>query len=99
MLFESNADKTLDRVRGTYATRGGEYGDTWRDAQLLAMKAVARRLGLSIPDSAFRPLAAACLVDVKYQRLQGGYKDDSIIDGIAYAANLAQEMLDIPQKG
>ena len=26
------------------------------------------------------------------QRLEGGYKDDSIIDGIAYAANLAEEM-------
>jgi hypothetical protein len=91
-LFESNANASIARVTSTFGQRGAEYGDTWRNAQWLAFRAVAKRFNLSIPESALRPLCAAVLVDVKYQRLEGGYKDDSIIDGIAYAANLAEEM-------
>lgn len=91
-IFETFADATLNRVRGTYATRGTEYGDTWRNAQWLALKATRDQLGLNIPDSALRAVAAAVLVDVKYQRLEGGFKDDSIVDGIAYSALWAEEM-------
>lgn len=91
-IFETFADATLNRVRGTYATRGTEYGDTWRNAQWLALKATRDRLGLSIPDSALRAVASAVLYDVKYQRLEGGFKDDSVVDGIAYAALWAEEM-------
>jgi hypothetical protein len=91
-LFESNANASIARVTATFGQRGTEYGDTWRNAQWLAMRAVARKLAVQIPDEALRPLAAAALYDVKYQRLEGGYKDDSVIDGIAYGANLAEEM-------
>lgn len=91
-IFETYADTTLNRVRGTYATRGTEYGDTWRNAQWLALKATRDELGLSIPDSALRAVAAAVMVDVKYQRLEGGFKDDSVVDGIAYNALWAEEM-------
>lgn len=91
-LFESNANASIARVTSTFGQRGAEYGDTWRNAQWLAFRAVAKRFGLEIPESAIRPLCAAVMVDVKYQRLEGGYKDDSIVDGIAYSANLAEEM-------
>ncbi len=92
-LFDSNAKATLGRVSEIFQQRGGEYGDTWRDCQWLAIKAVSRKLGLNLTHDQCRKIAAAALFDVKYQRLQGGYKDDSIIDGIAYGANLAAEML------
>lgn len=92
MLFEENALATLDRVKSTFTERGQQYGDTWRDCQWLALRAVAFQLGVAIPPECLRPLAAAVLVDVKYQRLQGGFKDDHLVDGIAYAANLAEEM-------
>ena len=39
-----------------------------------------------------RLLAAAALSDVKYQRMEGGYKEDTVIDRIAYDANFAAEM-------
>ncbi len=92
-LFDSNAKATLGRVSEIFQQRGGDYGDTWRDCQWLAIKAVSRKLGLNLTHDQCRKIAAAALFDVKYQRLQGGYKDDSIIDGIAYGANLAAEML------
>lgn len=91
-IFETFADATLNRVRGTYATRGTEYGDTWRNAQWLALRATRDKLGLNIPDSMLRAVAAAVLYDVKYQRLEGGFKDDSVVDGIAYGALWAEEM-------
>lgn len=91
-LFESHANATIERVRATYSQRGGEYGDTWRNCQWLALKAAARKLGVQIPDKFLTAIAAAVLVDVKYQRLEGGYKDDSVVDGIAYQALWAQEM-------
>lgn len=90
-LFDDNATKTLERVAETFKQRGGQYGDTWKDCQWLAVLAVAGRMGLPLTVPQARLLAAAAFVDVKYQRLQGGYKDDSLIDGIAYTANLAQE--------
>lgn len=93
-LFDSNAKATLGRVSSIFQQRGGEYGDTWRDCQWLAIKAVGRKIGLNLTQDQSRKIAAAALFDVKYQRLQGGYKDDSIIDGIAYGANLAAEMLE-----
>lgn len=91
-IFETFADKTLSRVRATYAQRGGEYGDSWRNCQWLAMKATCRELGISIPEAKLRALAVAALYDVKYQRLEGGYKDDSVIDAIAYGSLWAEEM-------
>lgn len=90
--FETLADETLDRVRGIYAQRGTEYADTWKNPPLLAMKATANKLGISIPDEFYKALALAALADVKYVRLIGGYKEDSVDDGIAYNGAWAGEM-------
>jgi hypothetical protein len=91
-LFETNANASIARVTATFGQRGTEYGDTWRNSQWLCAKAVARELGIALTTDQARKIAAGVLVDVKYQRLEGGYKDDSVIDGIAYASNLAEEM-------
>ena len=91
-VFETFADATLNRVRATYAQRGTEYGDTWKNSQFLMLKAVAKQLGVEIPDTCLRAISAAVLCDVKYQRMEGGFKDDSLVDGIAYTALLAEEM-------
>lgn len=90
--FEQNADASLARAKAIYAQRGSEYADTWGHCQFLAMKAVAKQLGIKIDEKYFRALATAAFVDMKYQRLEGGYKDDSVMDGMAYAAFLAEEM-------
>ncbi|CAB4212989.1 hypothetical protein UFOVP1444_46 [uncultured Caudovirales phage] len=97
-LFEERADRTLDKVRAVYAQRGGEYADTWRTCRFLAMKAVSMKLGLEIREDYLRALATAAFVDMKYERLSGGFKDDSIIDGIAYGAFLVDEMVSIEAK-
>ena len=97
-LFEQRANATLAIVKNTYSSRGGEYGDTWRNCQFITMKAVARALDLQIPDSYFRALATAGFCDMKYQRLEGGWKPDSPIDGIAYSAYLVDEMNELLNK-
>jgi hypothetical protein len=91
-LFSERAGETLARCMAVFEERGEQYGDTWRANQWLAAKATAKHLGLAIPDSAWRALAAAVLVDTKYTRLLAGYKEDSIDDGINYAAFLAAEL-------
>jgi len=91
-LFGRYADATLARVRALYATRGAEYGDTWASCQWLTLQAVARQTGCRIPLLASRAIAAAVFVDMKHSRMLGGYKDDNLLDGIAYQALLAEEM-------
>jgi hypothetical protein len=91
-IFETYADLSFGRVRATYAQRGTEYGDSWRNCQWLAMRATCRKLGIEIPEKLLRALAVAALYDVKYQRLEGGYKDDSVIDAMAYGGLWAEEM-------
>jgi hypothetical protein len=93
--FERNACATLNRVTAVFCQRGGEYADTWKTCQFLTMKAVAQRLGSHISPEHFRALATAAFVDMKYQRMEGGYKDDNVVDGIAYSAYLAQEMAEL----
>ena len=91
MRFERNADRTLGKVKVIFTQRGAEYSDTWEDGQWLALIAVARRMGIKLSKEQARRLAAAALFDVKYARLSGGYKEDTVIDAIAYAANFAAE--------
>lgn len=91
-LFEEYAVSTLDRAKATYAGRGLEYGDTWRQCRFLKMEAVARQLGCAINPQHFRALATAAFADMKYWRFLGGFKDDSLIDGINYDSFLAEEM-------
>jgi hypothetical protein len=86
-LFTSHADATLTRVADTYKQRGEQYGDTWRHNRHLALEAVLRTGNANNTS-----IAAAVLLDVKYSRLLGGYKDDTLVDLIAYAALLAEEM-------
>ena len=94
-LFEKRALASIKRVTATFGQRGNEYGDTMRDCQWLALRAAAKELGIDIPIEKARAIAIAGMVDIKYQRLQGGYKDDSIIDGIAYASFFADEMMEL----
>lgn len=91
-LFESHASATIERATATFAGRGKEYGDTWREARFITMQAVARQLGCVIKSEHFRALATAAFCDMKYWRGLGGYKDDSLVDGINYQAFLAEEM-------
>jgi hypothetical protein len=90
--FETNADATLDRVRATYSQRGGEYADTWGTCRFPVMTSVAKELGISISPQYFRALASAALCDMKNERMTGGWKEDNMIDGIAYDAFLVEEM-------
>lgn len=91
-LFESHALATIKRATATFQGRGDEYGDTWRECRFLKMKAVARELGCNIDPEHFRALATAAFCDMKYWRFLGGYKEDSILDGINYDAFLAEEV-------
>lgn len=91
-LFESHAESTLDRVRATFKERGLQYSDTWRNCRFTVMRAVARELGCEINDEHFRALATAAFIDMKQERVGGGYKEDSLVDDIAYKAFLVEEM-------
>ena len=91
-LFESNAASSISKVTATFSQRGNEYGDTWRNGQWLNIKAAAKVAGIPMDTDTARLLAAAALSDVKYQRMEGGYKEDTVIDRIAYDANFAAEM-------
>lgn len=91
-LFEQNANATIARVTSIFGTRGQEYGDTWGEARFVVMQAVARTLGCEIAPEHYRALATAAFVDMKYWRSLGSYKDDSMVDGVAYQSFLAEEM-------
>lgn len=90
--FEENADVTLGKVYGIYAQRGQQYADTWGTCRFTTMKAVADELGQRIDERCFRALASAAFVDMKQERMSGGWKEDNMIDGIAYGAYLAEEV-------
>jgi len=92
-LFEQTATATLARVEETFSTRGQEYSDTWRNNRHLALRAVYKKLTeRELPIEICNALAAAAFFDAKYSRLEGRFKDDSFIDGIAYSAYLAEEV-------
>jgi len=92
-LFETLALPTLERVKATFTQRGGEYGDTWRNCEFITTKAIAKEFGVNIQSlDILRSIALGILVDLKHQRLEGGWKEDSIIDGIAYSAALAEQV-------
>jgi hypothetical protein len=97
-LFSSRCLATLKRATATYDERGDQYGDTWRNARFLALKAVLHKFGILVSPRFLRMIAAAVLVDTKYQRLEGGYKDDSIVDGINYQAFLAEEVRELERE-
>lgn len=90
--FEANALPALQRVQATFTQRGTEYGDTWGNCQFIVMKAVSSALGYDIKPEHYRALCSAGFVDMKYQRSEGGFKADSLVDGIAYMGFLEEEM-------
>lgn len=98
MKFEENALKSLARVEAIFCERGTQYADTMLHCQFLFMQAVRDRFELDIPDEFLRALYVAGAVDVKYARMEGGYKDDNVMDGVAYQLFLAQEVKDLDEK-
>lgn len=51
--------------------------------------------GKLLPIEQYRAISSAALVDVKYQRLEGGWNPDHLVDGINYMAFLHDEMREI----
>lgn len=94
-LFQSHALTSLERCREIFTERGNEYSDSWRYCRFSTMKSLIRKFGLNIPEDYLRMLALAAMVDQKYSRQEGGYKDDSMLDGINYQLALAEEVRDL----
>jgi len=93
-LFEELAGKTLEGCASTFNERGQQYGDTFAENKLLAVKAVKEvreqdpvNSGANHWDQAE---SLATLIDIKYHRLLGGYKKDTLVDLINYAAALVE---------
>lgn len=98
-LFTEKASASLVRAAGVFEERGEQYSDTWKDCQWLALRATLKQIFThTIEPEQMRQLAAAVFVDMKYARLAGGYKDDTVIDGINYMALWAEVMRDIKIK-
>jgi hypothetical protein len=92
-LFETYSKATLQEAISVQEERGAQYGDTWLNCQFLILKSVFKRGGLQTPtQDECRAIASAVLCDMKYQRFEGGYKEDNIDDGINYQAFLKQAM-------
>lgn len=92
-LFDALCKARLNKTIQVCEERGNQYGDTLKNCQWLVMRAVSERLdSWPLSMEAARKLAMAALVDIKYQRFEGGYKVDNLDDGINYAAVLAELM-------
>jgi hypothetical protein len=92
-LFNSACKKRLNKAIEIVDQRGQQYGDTLRDCQWLIMRATIEDLFAScriFGAGCLRALAIAGLCDIKYQRVQGGYKEDNIDDGINYLSILPE---------
>lgn len=90
--FSANARPVLAEAVAVFDQRGRQHGDTWRDCQWRVAQAVATELGDVVAAEHWRAIAAAVMVDIKYQRNQGGWHEDNHVDGINYAAFLVGEM-------
>ena len=91
-LFTELASATLKRCEQTFTERGEQYGDTWRNCRWYAVKAVAQKLGITLNDQQARCIGLAVFVDMKYERMGGGWNEDHLRDGINYQAALSSEM-------
>lgn len=99
-LFEQRVTATLKRCTDTFRARGDQYGDTWRDCQHLALRAaIFQMFGLKPTKVQCEALSAGVMVDLKYQRLQGGYDRDHPIDGVNYLAYFEDAMRDVYKEG
>jgi len=91
--FERMADRGLAKIRATYTQRGMEYGDTVEENQWLVLKAIMVKLGFPRPtDQDCRLIFDSAMVDVKYWRNLGGFKEDNFIDGGAYNCQMLGEL-------
>lgn len=98
--FTRSADAGIDEIRGTYAERGDQYGDTLEHCEFLALRAAASKfVGIKLSKDQTRILAMAALVDVKHERFRGGWKRDHLVDGGAYGAVLLGETAPIEAGG
>jgi hypothetical protein len=90
-LFNSACKARLNKAIEIVDQRDHQYGDTWRDCQWLIMGSVFEELyGWRLNRSELRVLADAAYCDMKYQRFQGGYREDNIDDGINYLSILPE---------
>lgn len=90
--FAAQAAMGLKEVSPIMQARGAEYGDPWETSQWTTLRAVSQRYGLTVSPQMARLLAAAALVDIKHERNSGGFKEDNLVDGVAYSLNLIGEV-------
>ena len=92
-LFDTLVEKRLNKTIEIARERGDQYGDTLKNCQWLKVRAVFQKVtGRAMSARFARLLAMAALGDIKYQRFEGGYKEDHLDDGINYDAVLAELM-------
>jgi hypothetical protein len=98
--FETQADKTLDKVKSIYSQRGTQYKDSFSlDCQSARLTTMSLDMfGLTLEPEQIRILQAAVLADIKDSRLVGKYNPDSLYDGIAYRALLTGLIEDYKSK-
>lgn len=90
--FTRSADAGIDEIRGIYAERGEQYGDTLEHCEFLTLRAAcAEFVGFNLTKDQARILAQAALVDTKHERFRGGWKRDNLVDKLAYGSVLLGE--------
>ena len=98
--FTRSADAGLAEIRGTYAERGDQYGDTLEHCEFLALRAACVEfVGFNLTKDQARILAQAAFVDTKHERFRGGWKRDNLVDGGAYGAVLLGETAPLEKGG
>ena len=101
-LFVRNTKKTVKEVLAVITERAKQYGDSWSEVEYLTFKAIIKKITNNqvIPSNdECRAMAAAIMCDIKYHRLKGGYKKDTIIDLISYESFLASQMETLKEEG
>ena len=90
-LFATGVSTAIRTLSPILTERGDQYGDSWTLNQWTTLKAVLKKLGISLPketkhthEELLRILGAAAMVDIKYSRNASKIKDDNLIDGSAY---------------
>jgi hypothetical protein len=97
-LFETHLEAAIARRTAIFKQRGSSYGNTWGECRFNKMRAVAKALDLDIKPEFFRALATAAFVDMKDERLNGGWDFDHLDDGANYLDFLNEEMRQLLNK-
>jgi hypothetical protein len=104
--FNRAVDSTLNRCLLISNQRGGEYQDTWSEANLrtafldATLRGISEQQGhhgtdvelIALTPAEKRLLIVAAMVDVKLSRMIGPWKDDTVLDAINYLAAYAAWM-------